>query len=115
VTTDRSIIAGETLPDRFVSRETAAEFLGLATSTLACWASLRPPRGPRFTKLSAGRSGCVRYSLAELQRFAADPVAYGAPRPVGKFNTAAALKRGGNPRLNVIKARGRRGKKRGQV
>jgi hypothetical protein len=113
VTTDRSIIAGETLPDRFVSRETAAEFLGLATSTLACWASAG--HGPRFTKLSAGRSGCVRYSLAELQRFAADPAAYGDPRPVGKFNAAAALRRGGNPKLNVAKARRRRGKKAGQV
>ncbi len=113
MTTDRSIIAGETLPDRFVSRPIAAQFLGLSPATLACWASAG--HGPKFSKLSAGRSGCVRYSLAELQRFAADPVAYGAPRPVGKFNAAAALKSGGNPRLNVIKARGRRGKKRGQV
>lgn len=78
-----STITGNELPNRYVTRQAAAVFLGLSPATLASWASAGC--GPRFTKLSAGRSGGVRYSLAELQAFAEDPVAYG-PRPVGRFN-----------------------------
>lgn len=100
-------IDGNVLPDRFVSREVAAEFLGLSPTTLATWASSGV--GPAFTKLSAGRSGCVRYSVSELQRFMADPTAY-RPRPVAPFHKARQLKEGGNPKLTVHKARRRRGK-----
>jgi hypothetical protein len=71
------------LPDRFVSRDVAATFLGLSPRTLATWASAGC--GPVFSKLSGGRSGCVRYRLSELERFASDPQAY-TPRPVAAFN-----------------------------
>jgi hypothetical protein len=104
----QTVVDGNVLPDRFVSREVAATFLGLSPSTLATWAS--SGHGPRFTKLSAGRSGCVRYRLSELERYAADPAAY-RPRPVARFNKPDALKlRAGNPKLTVAKARRRRGK-----
>lgn len=102
---NRITIDGSDLPDRFVSRETAAEYLGLSASTLATWASAGC--GPTFTKLSNGRSGAVRYSLAELRRFMSDPQAYHA-RPVARFNKPATLKRGGNPRVSVGRARRKR-------
>lgn len=94
---------GVGLPDRFVSRSQAAEFLGLSVSTLASWATLG--HGPTFTKLSAGRSGCVRYSLAELQRFVADPQAY-RPRAVARFHKPET--RGGQPNVSIARARRRR-------
>jgi hypothetical protein len=100
-------VAGATLPDRLVSRDIAAEYLGLSPATLASWASAGC--GPRFTKLSAGRSGCVRYRLSELEKFVSDPQAY-RPRVVTQFNKPEALKRGGNPALSLAKARRRRGK-----
>ena len=103
--------SGSSLPDRFVSREVAAEFLSLSCQTLATWASAGI--GPKFSKLSGGRSGAVRYRLSELERFAADPQAY-RPRPVAKFHKPA-LQRDGQPRLNINKARSRRGKTRGKV
>ena len=103
ITTD-----GTELPDRFVSRDVAAEYCGVSAKTLACWASVGI--GPRFSKLSGGRSGATRYSLAELRRFMADPVGY-SPRPIAKFNKPEQLKRGaGNPAVVVRKARARRGK-----
>jgi hypothetical protein len=89
--------------DRFVTREFAAEFLSLSPATLAGWACAGI--GPTFTKLSAGRSGAVRYRLSELQRFAADPQGY-APRPKAAFRKPSE----GQPRLPVAKARRRRGK-----
>lgn len=76
-------IGAAELPDRYVDRDTAATFLSVSARTLATWGSLG--LGPRFTKLSAGRSGAVRYSLAELRRYMDDPAAY-RPRPVMKFN-----------------------------
>ncbi len=99
------------LPDRFVSRSEAATFLGLSPATLATWASAG--HGPAFKKLSAGRSGCVRYSLVELRRYIADPQSYGN-RPKATFRKPASP-RDGQPRLNAVKARTRRGKTRGQV
>ena len=102
---------GGSLSDRFVSREVAAEFLSLSSQTLASWASAGI--GPAFTKLSAGRSGAVRYRLSELERYAADPVGY-RPRPVAKFHKPAQ-QGDAQPRLNVMKARTRRGKTRGKV
>ncbi len=104
---NRNTTAGTVLPDRYVSRKDAAEFLGLSENTLATWAC--DGIGPVFTKLSAGRSGCVRYRLSELEKFAADPTAY-RPRPVAPFHKARQLKEGGNPKLTVHKARRRRGK-----
>jgi hypothetical protein len=101
---DRITIDGSNLPDRFVSRDVAAQFLGLSSRTLATWASAGI--GPSFRKLSTGRSGCVRYSLAELQTFMADPAAY-RPRPVAAFNKAA-LKRGGQPSVSIARARRKR-------
>lgn len=77
------VVTGDELPDRYISRRQAAEFLGLSCATLAGWGV--EGIGPRFVKMSGGRSGSVRYSLLELQRFVADPQAY-APRPVGRFN-----------------------------
>jgi hypothetical protein len=76
-------LTGDELPDRWISREAAAAFLGLSPATLASWASLGC--GPRFSKLSGGRSAAVRYSLLELRRFAEDPTGY-SPRPVQRFN-----------------------------
>jgi hypothetical protein len=105
VTQIASITDHGSLPDRFVSRETAAEFLGLSTATLASWASAG--FGPVFSKLSQGRSGAVRYRFSELEKFAADPQAY-RPRPVAKFHKPLALKRGGNPRVSVARARRKR-------
>lgn len=105
--TNRNSIDGSVLLDRFVSREVAAEFLGLSTTTLATWAS--NGIGPAFTKLSAGQCARVRYRLSELEKFAADPTAY-RPRPVAPFHKARQLKEGGNPKLTVHKARRRRGK-----
>lgn len=102
---NRITIDGSNLPDRFVSRETAAEYLGLSPSTLATWASAGC--GPAFSKLSAGRSGAVRYRLSELEKFATDPQAY-RPRPVAKFHKPEVLRRGGNPRVVVAKARRKR-------
>lgn len=105
---NQTAIDGSNLPDRFVSREVAATFLGLSPATLATWAS--SGYGPKFTKLSAGQVGRVRYRLSELEKFAADPAAY-RPRPVARFNKPDALKlRAGNPKLTVAKARRRRGK-----
>lgn len=100
-------VAGATLPDRLVSRDIAAEFLGLSPATLATWASAGC--GPALVKMSAGRSGAVRYRVSELEKFVSDPVAYRA-RAVGIFNKPETLKRGGNPALSLAKARRRRGK-----
>lgn len=100
-----SLADAGSLPDRFVDRATAAEFLSLSTATLASWASAG--YGPQFCKLSAGRSGAVRYSLLELRRFAADPQAYG-PRPVAKFNKPQKLARGGQPNVSIARARRKR-------
>ena len=99
------------LPDRFVSREEAAAFLGLATATLAQWAS--DGHGPPFVKFSQGRCAPTRYSLLGLQQFAADPQSR-KPRPKATFRKSA-LQRDAQPRLNTMKARSRRGKTRGQV
>lgn len=99
------------LPDRFVDRETAAAFLGLSVRTLSTWASAKNGCGPKFVKLSAGRSGCVRYRISELEKFAADPQAYRV-RPVARFNKPDATARGGNPRVSIARARRRRGKAR---
>jgi hypothetical protein len=107
----QSVVDGGELCDRFVSREQAALFLGLSPATLACWAS--ESIGPKFSKLSAGRSGCVRYRLSELEKFAADPQAY-RPRPVAKFHKPAQ-QGDAQPRLNVMRARTCRGKTRGKV
>lgn len=62
-----SSAGGGGLNDPFVSREQAAQFLGIKVSTLACWAS--DNIGPRFVKLSPGRSGACRYRLSELEAF----------------------------------------------
>jgi hypothetical protein len=103
---NRITIDGGELPDRFVSRDVAAKFLGLSPRTLATWGSAGC--GPAFTKLSAGRSGCVRYSLEELRKFAADPTAY-RPRPVAAFNDPAKAKRVQLvKRPNVARSRRRR-------
>ena len=88
--TNGTAIDGVDLPDRYVDRDTAAVFLGVSPRTLATWGSAGC--GPRFVKLSGGRSGAVRYSLAELQLFAADPTSY-RPRPITAFNPAT-VKRG---------------------
>jgi hypothetical protein len=81
---NQSTEAGGELPDRFIDRDTAAFFLSVSSRTLATWASAGC--GPRFVKLSSGRSGAVRYRLSELERFAADPAAY-RPRPVQAFRS----------------------------
>lgn len=78
-----AMIGPAELPDRYVDRDTAAVFLSVSPRTLATWASLQ--LGPRFVKLSGGRSGAVRYSLAELRAYATDPQGYRA-RPVAAFN-----------------------------
>lgn len=67
---------------RLVTAEVAAEFLSVKPSTLAAWRHANV--GPAFVKLSRGRSGAIRYSIAELKKFAADPVLY-IDRPVTDF------------------------------
>jgi hypothetical protein len=109
---NQSVVGGGELRDRFVSREQAATFLGLKIATLACWAS--EGTGPKFSKLSSGRSGAVRYRLSELERFAADPQAY-RPRPVQTFRKPVIRQRDAQPRVNALKARRRRGKAKGEV
>jgi|688.fasta_scaffold352555_2 hypothetical protein len=99
------------LPDRFVSREEAAAFLGLATATLAQWAS--DGHGPPFVKFSSGRCAPTRYSLLGLQQFVADPQSR-KPRPKATFHKPAP-QGDAQPRLNVMRARTRRGKPRGKV
>lgn len=89
-----SAAGGAGLLDPFVSREQAAQFLGLRVSTLACWAS--DNIGPRFVKLSPGRSGACRYRLSELEAYAADPAGYRA-RVVAEFRPAAGGKRTTTP------------------
>jgi len=101
---NRITIDGGDLPDRFVSRAAAATYLGLSARTLASWASAGV--GPVFCKLSAGRSGAVRYSLEELRKFAADPAAY-RPRPVAAFNPATAKRVPVVKRPNVARPRRR--------
>lgn len=96
---------GATLPDRLVSREVAAQFLGLSPATLATWASAGC--GPALVKMSAGRSGCVRYRLSELEKFATDPQAY-RPRLVTRFNKPQKLARGGQPNVSIARARRKR-------
>jgi hypothetical protein len=99
------------LPDRLVPPEVTSDILAIGLSTLAAWRS--EGCGPKFVKLSAGRSGAVRYPLSEVMKFAADPTGYCA-RPKATFRKPA-LQRDGQPRLNTMKARSRRGKTRGQV
>ena len=99
---DRIEVDGETVPNRYVSPAVAAAFLSLAPATLAAWRSLGV--GPAYTKLSAGRSGAVRYPLLELERFARDPQGY-APRPVGPFRKPSKADRA---RVVVRHPRGRR-------
>ena len=101
---DRIEVAGETLPNRYVAPAVAAGFLGLSLATLASWRSLGV--GPIFTKLSAGRSGAVRYSLLELERYAADPAGY-RPRPKAPFRKPTKADRA---RIVVRHPRGRRGR-----
>ena len=102
---NRITIDGSSLPDRYLSRTDAATFCGVSEKTLACWASLGV--GPRFSKLSDGRSGATRYSLAELQTFMRDPASY-RPRPVVRFNKPASVKRGGQPNVSIARARRKR-------
>ena len=78
---------GDTVPNRYVTPAVAAAFLSVKACTLAAWRSLGV--GPAFTKLSAGRSGAVRYGLLELERFAADPQGY-RPRPKAPFRKPVA-------------------------
>lgn len=99
------------LPDRLVSPDVARDFLSVELSTLATWRS--EGCGPKYVKLSGGRSGAIRYKLSELLRFASDPQAYG-PRPVAKFRKPTD-QRDGQPRINSMRARSRRGKTRGKV
>lgn len=106
-TPNQNAADGTALPDRLVSREVAAEFLGLSPSTLACWASAGC--GPALVKMSGGRSGAVRYRWSELEKFATDPQAY-RPRLVTKFNKVQLKRTAGNPAIHVGKARARRGK-----
>jgi hypothetical protein len=57
--------------DRLVSREEAAEILGIANHTLACWRS--QGRGPACVKLGTGRSAAIRYRLSAIEAFLSDP------------------------------------------
>lgn len=84
---DRIEVVGETVPNRYVSPAIAAAFLSLAPATLAAWRTLGV--GPAHVKLSAGRSGAVRYALLELERFANDPQGY-SPRPKAPFRKPVA-------------------------
>lgn len=101
---DRKAVDEVSLPNRYVSPEVASVFLDVELSTLANWRSAG--FGPKFTKLSAGRSGAVRYSLRELERFAADPTAY--HRPIQRFNKPQRLARGGQPNVSIARARRKR-------
>ena len=78
---------GDTVPNRYVTPAVAAAFLTVKACTLAAWRSAGV--GPAFTKLSAGRSGAVRYGLLELERFANDPQGY-RPRPKAPFRKPVA-------------------------
>jgi hypothetical protein len=53
-----------------LTREQAADFLGLAESTLRKWWTLDV--GPRGIKLGTDSRSSVRYAIAELERWVAD-------------------------------------------
>lgn len=63
-----------------VPRADAAVLLGLSSETLRDWAAATPPAGPPAIKLTSGRQGRVYYRMADLERFAADPAAFGSSR-----------------------------------
>ena len=98
---EKVVDAVDKLPDRFVSREEAAMFLGLSVATLAQWAS--DGHGPLFVKFSEGRCAPTRYSLLGLQQFAADPQSR-RPRPVERVRKFGQAQ----PRLSVDRCRKRR-------
>lgn len=54
-------------PRRLLSREEAAEFLGVSCGTLSRWAADRS--GPAFVKLGDGEKAGVRYPVDALESF----------------------------------------------
>ena len=80
-------VDGDIVPNRYVTPAVAAVFLSVKACTLAAWRAAGV--GPAHVKLSAGRSGAVRYGLLELERFANDPQGY-SPRPKAPFRKPVA-------------------------
>ncbi len=64
------VTAGDKSPliKRFVSREHAAEYLGVSCQTLSRWAAERS--GPPFCKFGEGTTAAVRYPIDGLEEFA---------------------------------------------
>jgi hypothetical protein len=84
-----------TIEPEFLTRQQAADFLGLAAETLKRWYS--ESRGPLVCKLGTHRAARVRYPKTELVAFARDPVGYtGTARPEGVAHFEPPSR--GNPR-----------------
>ena len=77
--------------DELLTRDEAAALLKLEPHTLACMRS--EGRGPAVVKLSACRSGAVRYRRSDIEQWLADPAAAeagGEPWRVARRQAAAA-------------------------
>ena len=71
---------GTTTTPAYVDRPTAAATLGVSEITLRRWFSEN--RGPRVTKMGSARASRVRYAVADLHEFMANPAGYAhAARP----------------------------------
>lgn len=93
--------------DELLTRAEAAALLKLSAHSLACMRS--EGRGPAVVKLSAGRSGAVRYRRSDIERWLADPAeaeAGGEPWRVARREAAAA--RGVKAATPTRPAKGRR-------
>jgi hypothetical protein len=87
--------------DELLTREEAAALLKVRPHSLACMRS--EGRGPAVVKLSAGRSGAVRYRRSDIERWLADPARIEAEaqepwREARRQATAAKLKAAAAPR-----------------
>jgi hypothetical protein len=63
-----------------VSRNRAAEIIGVSAGTLRNWACEKPPRGPAPIKIGASKQARTLYSLVEIERWRSDPTGY-RPQP----------------------------------
>lgn len=93
--------------DTLLTRQEAAALLKVRPHTLACWTS--EGRGPATVKLSAGRSGAVRYFRSAIEAYLRDPAgaeAGGEPWRVARRQATAARSVKASP---ARPAKGRRG------
>ena len=63
---------------KFLTREQAAEVLSMKPTYLSNLGSMKPRRGPRFTKFGNADRSPVRYRLADVIAWGTDPKAHEA-------------------------------------